>query len=259
MNHVVTSERRNGSRKLGRLKVAVLCSFTLLAAPAANECGAPPPPDITGTWVTKIVTAGNITTTLVSSTANIEAVIRLNITQSGGNFVHKLEICKLSTPTTPDPNALRVTYSPAMLATMAATASIPVYTPTIGGPVTIPQFVIQTGSNKVCSGSCVASDFVDSDGDGQPGVTLPVLVGNLLPMNAYGALTTTINLSGATLQDAETIGGAAAFSTQGQVLRTNPVLVEGPISVVPSTPTTPVTAKRLAGDVPCSTVAGMFP
>jgi hypothetical protein len=262
MNHVVTSERRNGFRKLGRLKMGVLCSFTILAAPAAGTCD-PPPPDITGTWVTKIVTAGNITTPLVPAEATIEAVIRLNITQSGGNFVHKLEICKLATPTKPDPNTLKVSYSPAMLATMVATASIPVYTPTIGGPITVPQFVMQTGSNKVCTGSgssnCAPTDFVDSDGDGQPGVTLPVVIAGLPAVDAYGALTTTISLSSATLQDAETIGGNAAFSTVGQVLRTTLGIGAGPISVVPSTPTTAVTAKRLAGDVPCSTVAGMFP
>src|SRR5688500_458140 len=128
MNQIVTRERPSGSRKLGRLKLGVLCSFTLLAAPAPNACD-PQPVDITGTWVTKLVTAGNISLpNLVppfTTTANIEAVIRLHISQSGGNFVHKLEICKLTTPTTPDPNLLRVTYSPTMLATMVATASVP--------------------------------------------------------------------------------------------------------------------------------------
>jgi len=259
MIHIVTRERP-GSRKIGRLRLGILCSFTLLAAPAPNACEAPPP-DITGTWVTKLVTPGQISLPAIplTTTANIEAVIRVHISQSGGNFVHKLEICKLATPTTPDPNALRVSYSPAMLATMGATASIPVYTPTVGGAVTIPQFVIQTGSNKVCSGSCVESDFVDSDGDGQPGVTLPASVG-IFTVQAYGALTTTINLSSSTLTDAQTIAGNAAFSTAGQVLRTNPPLLpSGAIQVQPSTPTTAVTAKRLAGDVPCSTVAGMFP
>lgn len=261
MNHHASRPEVRGSRKLGRLKVAVLCSFTLLAAPAANTCGEPPPVDITGTWATKLVTSGQMTIPAIGSTAaNVEAVIRLNISESGGNFVHKLEICKLATPTTPDPNALVVSYSPAMLATMVATASVPVYTPTVGGPVTVPQFVIQTGSNKVCSGSCVASDFVDSDGDGQPGVTLPAVLGGLITVDAYGALTTTINLSSATLQDAETIAGDAAFSTHGQVLRTNnPIVPGGPIQVQPSTPTTAISAKRLAGDVPCSTIVGMFP
>lgn len=241
--------------------MGILCSFTLLAAPAPNACEAPPP-DITGTWVTKLVTSGQISLPAMSITtaANVEAVIRLHISQSGGNFVHKLEICKLATPTTPDPNLLRVTYSPAMLATMGATASVPVYTPTVGGAVTIPQFVIQTGSNKACSGSCGASDFVDSDGDGQPGVTLPATLNNAITVDAYGALTTTINLSSSTLTDAQTITGNAAFSTTGQVLRTNNILVPGgPIHVQPSTPTTAVSAQRLAGDVPCSTVAGMFP
>ena len=144
---------------------------------------------------------------------------------------------------------------------MSATAAIPVYNPAIGGPITIPAFVLQTGSNKVCSGSCVATDFVDSDSDGKPGATLPVLVGGALAVEAYGALTTIINLSRATLQDAETLEGGTVFSTEGQILQTNNPLAPGagPITVEPASSLTAVTAKRLEGDVPCSTVAGMFP
>lgn len=252
MNHTV---RR-------RLRIGVLCSFTLLAAPAANTCGAPPPPvDITGTWVSKLVTSGQMTIPSIgSTTADVQTVLRLNISVSGGNYVHKLELCSLATPTTPDPNTLVVTYKPAMLATMVATASIPVYEATVGGPITVPQLVIQTGSNKVCNGSCVASDFVDSDGDGQPGVTLPAVLGGAIALDAYGALTTTVNLSSAILQDATTIVGNAAFSTDGQVLKTsNPLILGGQIKVTPSTPSTAISAKHLAGDVPCSTVLGMFP
>ncbi len=260
MNHVVRNERRSGFRKLARLKMGILYSFTVLAAPAAGTCD-PPPVDITGTWVAKLITVGFITTPLfplAPAGVNIEAVVRMNISQSGGNFVHKLEICKLATTSAPE-DALKITYSPALLATMSATVAIPTYNPTIGGPITVPSFVLQTGSNKVCSGDCGPSDFVDSDRDGKPGVTLPVLVGGALELEAYGALTTIINLSRATLEDAETIAGAAAFSTEGQILHTNnPIAPGGPLTVDP-TPLTAVTAKRLAGDVPCSTVAGMFP
>jgi hypothetical protein len=260
MNHTMTSGRGTVSRVRGRLKVGVLCSFTVLAAPAASTCG-PPPVDMTGTWIAKVATSGQMTIPAIGTTAaNIQTILRLNISQSGSNFVHKLELCSLATPTTPDPNALVVTYKPAMLATMVATASIPVYTPTIGGPVTIPQLVIQTGSNKKCTGSCVAADFVDSDADGQPGITLPAVLGGAISVDAYGALTTTINLSSSTLQDANTIVGNAAFAADGQVLRTNnPLVPGGQIQVTPSSPTTPISAKLAAGDVPCSTVLGMFP
>jgi hypothetical protein len=261
MNQTVTSERGSVSRVRGGLKVGVLCSFAVLAAPAASTCGPPPPADITGTWAAKLVTSGKIEIpALPAVDANVEAVIRLNISVSGGNYVHKLEICKLSTPTTPNPNTLVVTYGPAMLATMVATASIPTYTAAVGGPVTIPQLVIQTGSSKVCNGSCVAADFVDSDKDNQPGVTLPANLLGLGNVDAYGALTTTINLSSATLVDANTITGNAAFATDGQVLRTNPPLVPGgSIKVTPATPSTAITAQRLAANATCSDVLALFP
>jgi len=259
MNH--TSVNRDGavSRIRGHLKVGVLCSFAVLAAPAASTCGPPPPADITGTWATKLVTSGKITVPNLPAPAdvNIEAVLRLNISKSGGNYVHKLEICSLTTPTVPA-TALVVTYSPAMLRTMIASASIPVYDATVGGPITVPQLVIQTGSNKVCTGSCVTADFVDSDGDTKPGVTLPASLGPV-SLEAYGALTTTINLSSAILHDANTINGNAAFSTDGQVLSTNIGLPGGQIKVTTSTPSTAISAQHLAGDVPCSTVLTMFP
>src|SRR5689334_16084782 len=100
MDHTVGSGRAGGSSLKKRLKTGVLCSFTVLAAPAASTCGPPPVVDITGTWVAKVATAGSITVP-VSPTpidATIQTTLRLNITKSGTNYVHKIELCKLDTP-----------------------------------------------------------------------------------------------------------------------------------------------------------------
>jgi len=63
----------------------------------------------------------------------------------------------------------------------------------------------------------------------------------------------------ATLTDASTITGTAAFSSTGMVFGSdNPVLTSGNIDVTPSSTAIPFTATKLAGDVPCSTVLKSF-
>jgi len=261
MNRITMSERGSVSRVTARLKLGVLCSFTVLAAPAASTCGPPPVVDMTGTWVQKVTYPGQMTVPTGPTAVNIETTTRLVISRPS-NFVYKLEICKLATPTTPNPDSLVVTYGTAALATMVATASGPASDPAVGGTVTIPQMVIQTGSNKVCTGSCVATDFIDSDGDGQPGITLPSVLAKSIFFDAYVALTTTVPQATATLQDANTMVGTSSSSTAGQVLRFNPATFgPGPITVVPTNPSTPSTMKRATGgvDVSCSTVLQQFP
>jgi hypothetical protein len=259
MKHSDGTGHGRASRFSGRVKTGVLCSLTVLAAPAANTCGAP---DITGTWGTKVQTPGQLQLPFGTLNVTIQTTLRLVISKSGTDYVHKVQLCKLVTPTTPDPSALVVSYGPALLQTMVANTTAPAFNATVGGPVTIPPLTIQTGSNTPCTGGCVDANFVDSDNDGRPGVTLPVTVPTIgATVEAYAALTVPINLSAATWVDVNTINGAGAFSAEGQALRTNNILVGGgPIKVTTSTATTPVSLKRIsAGDVPCSTVLQQLP
>jgi hypothetical protein len=261
MNHSVTGGRGSASRIRGRVKAGMFCSLTVLAAPAASTCGGPPPPDITGTWATKVQSPGSLgLLALGTLPVNIQATIRLVITKPGADYSEKIEICKLAIPTVP-PETLVTTFRPALLQTLVGTAPFSA-TPTIGGPLPLPLQTIQTGSSIACHGSCAPGDFVDSDNDGKPGDTIPTTIGP--PINqspdAYVALTVPVALSAGILTDANTINGNGVFSAAGQFhsLSTGPA--SGPIDVTTSTPEIPVTIKKMGtGDVSCSTVVQQLP
>jgi hypothetical protein len=178
-------------------------------------------------------------------------VIRLAVTASGSGFSGTLQICRLEPVTTPNASALVVTFTPAVIATLQTTVPIPAFTPAIGSPVPVPSTTILTGENS-------AGMEVDSDSDGNPGVTIPSNVGGILVLNAYAGLRINTALNG-TLTNATTISGSASFTSTGTVFGSNnPVLTTGNINVTPSSTSIPFTATKLAGNVPCSTVVTMF-
>ena len=260
MNHSVGRGRGTASRIRGQIKTGMLCSLTVLAAPAASTCGAGP--DITGTWATKVQAPGNLNILLGNFAVNIQTTIRLVITKPGADYLEKIEICKLATPTTPDATLLATTYPPAAVKTMFATAPFSA-TPAIGGALPLPLQTIQTGSTIACHGSCLPTDFVDSDADGKPGITLPASIGPIsTSLDAYVALTIPVGLTGGVLTDANTITGGGVFSAAGQFHSTsNPSLpATGTIDVATTAASTPVSIKKMGtGDVPCSTVLTQLP
>jgi hypothetical protein len=161
-----------------------------------------------------------------------------------------MQICRLNPVTTPA-TALVVTFSPAVISTLQTGITIPSFTPAIGAAVPVPPTTIRTGENG-------AGMSVDSDSDGNPGVTIPANVGGLIMLNAYAGLTINTTLNG-TLTNATTITGTASFTSTGTVFGSdNPLLTMGSINVTPSSSAIPFSATRLAGNVPCTTVASMF-
>src|SRR5689334_11787126 len=111
MQHRDETERTT-TRVRSRLRTGMLCSLTVLAAPAANTCGAP---DITGTWGTKVQAPGQLKLPIGTLSVTIQTTLRLVISKSGSDYVHKVQLCRLATPTTPDPSALVVTYPQILL------------------------------------------------------------------------------------------------------------------------------------------------
>jgi hypothetical protein len=249
MNHIVARGRGSASRIRGRVKAGMLCSLTVLAAPAASTCG-PAGPDITGTWATTVDTTGNIQIALGAFPTPIQTTLRLVITKPGADYLEKIELCKLATPNT----TLNVTYPSAALQTMVATAPFSA-TPTLGGALPLPLQTIQTGSSIACHGNCVAGDFVDSDHDTKPGITLPANLAGTTPVKTYVALTIPVGLEGGMLTDANTINGNGVFSAQGQFAGSDLGIANGVIDVTTDAPSTSVTIKKIgAGDVPCAQV-----
>jgi hypothetical protein len=122
----------------------------------------------------------------------------------------------------------------------------------IGQPVPLPAVKILTGIDA-------AGNYVDSDMDGNPGVTIPSNVGGILQLNAFTGLTINTSLT-STLTDAMTITGTTQFSSTGIVFGSNnPILTSGNIDVTPSSNAIPFTATKLTGNVPCSDVLTHFP
>ncbi len=217
---------------------------------------------MTGTWATKIDVPGQLALSAGGVAVKVQSTLRVNISKSGDDFAHKLELCTLASPTTPDPTLLAMTFRPALIRTLVGAATTPSFSPAVGDPVALPPFTIVTGSTTPCNGYCYEEDFIDSDNDGKSGVTIPAHVGPLnLDFESYAALSVQFWLITGTLQDASTISGDAAFGAHGQVLGpNNPLVTGGPIDVTPTSPTIPVSLKRLgAGDTPCSTVIQQLP
>ena len=210
--------------------------------------------DLTGTWVSHVNAPGTLTAPVVGTTnANIDIVLRLSVSGApGGALSGTLQICRLNPVTTPNASSLVVQFTPAVLATLQTSISEPAFTAMVGQPVPLPDSTILTGVNA-------GGTQVDSDMDGNPGVTIPSNVGGILMLNAYTGLTIKTSLK-ATLTNASTITGTASFSSTGTVFGSdNPILTSGNINVTPSSSAIPFTAAKLAGDVPCSSVVSMFP
>src|SRR5262249_20742477 len=162
-----------------------------------------------------------------------------------------LEICRLNPVTTPNASSLVVTFSPTVLATLKATVSEPAFTAMVGQPVPLPMVTILSGEDA-------SGNSVDSDMDGNPGVTIPSNVGGIIMLNAFTGLKLTTTLNG-TLSDPMTISGNASFTSTGTVFGSdNPILTSGNINVTPASMSIPFTSTKLAGDVPCSQVLTQF-
>ena len=220
-------------------------------APATGG-GGPGGVDLSGTWISHVTTAGTITAPVVGTTAaNIDIVLRLVVTQTATTLDGTLQICRLNPVTTPNASSLVVTFTPAVLATLQTTVSEPAFTAMIGQPVPLPPVTILTGQNA-------AGMSVDSDMDGNPGVTIPSNVGGIIQLNAFTGLTINTSLT-STLTNATTITGTASFASTGVVFGSdNPILTSGNINVTPSSNAIPFTATKLAGNVPCSEVLMNF-
>ncbi len=224
-------------------------------APVAVDAPPPPPPDagggldISGTFASHVTTSGTITVPLIGSQpATIDIVLRIFVQQSGGTLSNHLELCRLNTQTSG--GSLVVNFPASVLSLLVDDETVPAPNLTIGGPVPLPTFDVRTGEDA-------AGMPVDSDGDGNPGVTVPTtLLGNTI--QSFVGLDLTLSFPSATLTDANTITGDSAFTTMGTVFDTNPLHLMGPINVTPSSPTTPFVSTRLPGDVPCSQVLTMF-
>lgn len=209
--------------------------------------------DLTGTWIANVQTPGVLSVpTLGDVTANLGVIVRLVITTASGTLDARFDVCKMTVVTTPDPNTLTVTFTPAVLATLTTSASESAPVVQVGGPVPIPTFTI-------LSGITASGASVDADADGHPGVTLPGVAGNLYPVNVYAGLTVQFSLS-TTLSAMDTLSGTAAFTANGTVFGSDSLwITNGNIGVTPVNANIPITAKLLAGDVPCADVLTQFP
>jgi hypothetical protein len=129
---------------------------------------------------------------------------------------------------------------------MTATGSVPDYVVVPGDPIQLPNLEIRSGIDA-------AGDAVDDDADGNPGVTLPTVIGGFLSLEAYAGLVITTAID-ATLQDENTIVGTTDFSAAGEVFSfSTPILPGGTISVVPGE-VPAILVNRYDGELSCSEV-----
>ena len=245
----------------------------------AQDSDCPDCVDQTGTWISRVTTAGTITAPAPIGTltrATIDVVQRIVTTKSGNDLNFHFQICSLST-TNSVGIPFSTDYSPAVLATFNATASQSDQCVQAGGAFTVPSFTINSGwggppppTNNTCPAppnafthpypyspgtlptSC--SGAVDSDGDGVYGITLHThLFGGALNIWAFAGLTMNISLNNMVMTDANTITGNSSFPTTGYIFGSDSGAT-GILNVVPNSNAVPVTAIKLAGDVPCATV-----
>jgi hypothetical protein len=219
------------------------------AAGAAGAGGAGGGIDLTGTWISEVKTKGQVTAPVVNTVdSDIDLVIRLSLTKAAGKLNGTFAICKLTTNGT----NLTVTFPDPVLATMHTTISENDFTAMVGSNVPVPDIEILTGQDA-------QGNKVDSDNDMNDGVTVPSKVLGLVMINAYMGLDIKVSLTGK-LTDMNTITGTTKFSTTGKVFSSDmpALLSSGNINVV-GPDSVPFTSKKLAGDVPCSSVVTMFP
>lgn len=209
--------------------------------------------DLSGTWISDVKAASTETGPIVGDVdADLELVFRLVYKTSGSTLVGTYEICKLTSVTTPDPKTLIVTFPPAVIATLKTDATQSDPKAVVGGSVPIPSITLLGGIDA-------SGKSVDADSDSHPGLTIPTSLGGILSLNGYIGVTVKASFT-LTLKDADTLEGTGTVSADGLIFGSdNPLLNSGMISIVPKSEQIPFTAKRLAGDVPCSEVLTHFP
>jgi hypothetical protein len=207
---------------------------------------------LTGTWISRVTTQGTIYTTIGTDTAaTIDLVERTVITKSGSTITARFDICKLSTTGTMSDSSFSINYGSvsSLFTTSPTEPDFPAY---IGGSVSFPDFVIMTGWNS--SGSAV-----DSDSDGNPGITLPVTAVGM-SFDAYTGLTINTVFENMTLQTATSISGTVDFSANGHIFDAYYAAFSyhtgdmGVLTVTPSSNAIAVNLIKLTGTVSCSTV-----
>jgi hypothetical protein len=209
--------------------------------------------DLVGTWIADVKGPGVETVPTVGTIfADLRVVVRFVITEASGTLSTKFDICKLNAVTTPDPKALTVTFTPAVLATLNTTVSESTPTVHVGDAVPMPAFTVLSGIDA-------AGTSIDADSDSHPGVTIPGVVAGTWPASVYAGLTIPVTLS-ATLSAPDALSGTLTFSANGKIFATDtPWLTSGNMSVSPQPADVPFTAKLLPGDVPCTDVLNAFP
>jgi hypothetical protein len=232
---------------------------------------------LSGTWITRVTTTGTITAPSPVGTltgATIDVVQRMVITNDGSacTTTAQFEICSLSTTTTSG-IPFSVDYSAAVLASLSGSASEAYKCYQVNDIVAFPSFTINSGWGGAvtppgCSCPAAGSTYppapgtlpatccgaVDSDGDGVYGITLPThLFGGALNLWAYAGLTMNVSLANMKLTNATTNTGTTAFPTTGFIFGST-AGATGTLNVVPDSSAVPVTAIKLAGNVPCTTV-----
>jgi hypothetical protein len=220
-----------------------------------DAAGTGGPIDLSGTWISHVTTSGTITAPVVApngTTANIDLILRIVVTKNASNLNEHVEFCRLNTASTGANVNFTINFPTNVLTLLVSDATTPSVTVTPGSALTIPSFHILVGENA-------AGTQVDADGDGNAGVTVPVALGNLAIMS-FDGFKIDLSFPSATIVDANNQMGSSAFTTSGTVFGTNPAVPNntGPISVAPDHPTTPFTAKHLAGNIPCTQVVTMF-
>jgi hypothetical protein len=248
---------------------------------AAGECcwkcdgpdAGPPPVTLTGTWYTQIKGEGNMNLPGVSTTVDLEHIIRIDVTNDASNYTFTAQLCKASTILTPDPNALVLFYPPAVMALLKSSSTRPFEDYAVGDTLALPDVTLRAGSTKFCTGGlvpelggldCDEEDVIDADNDGKLGITLPETLSAGNPdevrLAMYASLTMSFSVANATLVDANTIASDASFTTYGEAIRLNVTPIPGgPISILPNQPTVPITLKREAGVTTCEQINAKFP
>lgn len=209
--------------------------------------------DLSGTWIAKVQTPGVLSVPTVGNVnANLVVILRLVVTEASGTLNARFDICNMTVVTTPNPNTLTVTFTPAVLATLTTSTSENAPVVHVGDPVPLPSFTI-------LSGITATGASVDADGDTHPGVTIPGNVGGQWPVNVYAGLNVPFSLTG-TVTAANALSGTAKFNANGIVFGSDsPFLLSGNIGVTPQPPDVPFSAALLVGDVPCADVVSAFP
>jgi hypothetical protein len=223
--------------------------------------------DMTGTWIARVTTPGTIDApdlTGALTDGTIDFVLRMVVTKSGSTLNTQFDICSLSTNSA---SSLTVTYPSAVLKTLTTKGSTTTNVcPTVSGPVTFPTFSIISGwggivpTTDTCpspaGGTTSCSGAIDSEGDGAYGLTLATILSGL-NINIYVGLTLTAALNGMTLTNASTLAGTLDFTDTGYIFGNSLYQLEPPgstLNITPSVNPISMSAIKLAGDVPCSTV-----